>query len=540
MTALVAACGQAPAPTPAPAKPTEAPKPAAEAPKPTEAPKPAAAEPTKPAAAAAAPTNTPAAKPAEAPKPAAPAAQPTTKFGGQTVLVGGPTGPAVTSPFEKLRGEWQEKTGAKVELVTFPFADLYDKIRTTIAAGKPFADMYVHSATWAADVMGSGTLLELPKDVQERLNWNDLTPNFRNHLLKWAGKVYGIPYDGDSHMYYYRQDLITDAGHKDGFRKQYGYDLGPATTWDMYRDIAEYFTKTDWNKGGEHFGTSEAMGRKKWSFYTFFDRAAAYGKHPEDPNFFFDPDTMKPRINSPPFVKALEEWKKVVPFGPPGMVTMGYDEDRIFFPGGKAAQTYEWHDIGTLTYDPKRSTMQGKGGYGIAPGAKQVYNQKTKQWENGTGEGGINYAPGLWFGGWIMGVVKGTKVPDATFDLGVFMGNDKSMDENVMPDSGVNPSRYSHFSNMAAWTKAGFDERSAKDYLEAIKKTYEHPNAVADMRIPSVFEYYDILEQQTNSALSGQAEPKAALDAAVQQWEALTERIGRDKLQKLYREDLAI
>ena len=79
-----------------------------------------------------------------------------------------------------------------------------------------------------------------------------------------------------------------------------------------------------------------------------------------------------------------------------------------------------------------------------------------------------------------------------------------------------------------------------EDYLEAIKKTYEHPNAVADMRIPSVFEYYDILEQQTNSALSGQAEPKAALDAAVQQWEALTERIGRDKLQKLYREDLAV
>jgi multiple sugar transport system substrate-binding protein len=387
--------------------------------------------------------------------------------------------------------------------------------------------------------MGTGTLVEVPKDIQERLNWNDLTPNFRNRLLKWAGKVYGVPYDGDSHMYYYRYDLFNDAGHKDGFRKQFGYDLGPATTWDMYRDIAEYFTKTDWNKGGEHFGTVESMGRKKWSFYTFFDRAAAYGKHPDDPSFFFDPDTMKPRINSPPFVKALEEWKKVLPFGPSGMVTMGYDEDRIFFPGGKAAQTYEWHDIGTLTYDAKRSTINGVAGYGICPGAKEVYNPKTKQWEKPTGQGGINQAPGLWFGGWIMGVVKGTKVPDATFDLGVFMGNDKSMDENVLPDSGVNPSRYSHFNNMAAWTKAGFDERSAKDYLEAIKRTYEHSNAVADMRIPSVFEYYEIVEQHTNAALSGQEEPKAALDATAQQWEQLTERIGRDKLQKLYREDLS-
>jgi multiple sugar transport system substrate-binding protein len=358
--------------------------------------------------------------------------------------------------------------------------------------------------------------------------------------MKWGGKVFGIPYDGDSHMYYYRKDLIEDPKHKDAFKSKYAYDLGPAKTWDQYHDIAEYFTNTDWNAGGEHYGTIEAMGRKKWAFYTFFDRAAAYGKHPSDPNFFFDPESMKPRINTPPFVRALEEWKKVLKFGPSGMVTMGYDEDRIFFPGGKAAQTYEWHDIGTLTYDAKRSTMKGKGGYSICPGSKEVYNQKTKSWDKGTGPDGINFAPGLWFGGWTMGVTVGTKVQDAALDFAVYMGWEKSMDENVLPDSGVNPSRNSHFSNIKAWTDAGFDERSAKDYLTAIKATYEHPNAVVDPRIPAVFEYYDIVEEHINSALSGQETPQAALDAAAKQWDELTDRVGRDKVQKLYLSSLGL
>src|SRR5712691_6327364 len=122
MSVFAVACGQA-----APPAPTQAPAPAQQAP--AAAP---AATPTAAPAAAAAPTNTPA--PAAAAQPAS-----ANKFGGQTVLVGGPTGPAVTSPFEKYRGAWMERTGAKVELVTFAFADLYDKLRTTIAAGKPFA-----------------------------------------------------------------------------------------------------------------------------------------------------------------------------------------------------------------------------------------------------------------------------------------------------------------------------------------------------------------------------------------------------------------
>lgn len=463
------------------------------------------------------------------------------QFSGVTVLVGGPTGPAVTSPVEKFRHEWEERTGAKVELVTFAFADLYDKIRSSIAAGKPFADIYLFSAAWAGDVYATKTLLPVPDDIKARLNMDDLTPNFKNKLLLWQGVQYAFPYDGDSHMYYYRKDLLENPQYQKDFKDAYGYDLAPAKTWEQYTDIAEFFTKVDWNQGGEHYGTIESMGRKKWSFYTFFDQAAGLAKHPEDPNFFFDDDTMKPRINTPPFVEALENWAKRIPFGPPGMVSMGYDEDRIFFPGGQAAQTYEWHDVGTLTYDEKRSTVRGKDGSAICPGATKVYNQKTKNWEQVPT---VNFAPGQWFGGWVIGVVdvpgRAQNVTDAAMDFAVFMSTEKSMEEVVLPDSGINPSRYSHFNNLKVWVDAGYPEENAKLYLEAIKQTYEHPNAIQDMRIPGVFEYYDVLEQHTNEFLSGQVSAQKALDDAAREWEAITDRIGRDQQRAIYKADLNI
>ena len=51
--------------------------------------------------------------------------------------------------------------------------------------------------------------------------------------------------------------------------------------------------------------------------YFYFSRASAYAKHPDDPAFFFDPVDMTPKINSPAFVRALDDMIAAVPWAPP-------------------------------------------------------------------------------------------------------------------------------------------------------------------------------------------------------------------------------
>ena len=44
---------------------------------------------------------------------------------------------------------------------------------------------------------------------------------------------------------WYRSDLLSDPKEKEGFKAKYGYDLAPAQNWKQYRDIAEWFYRSD-------------------------------------------------------------------------------------------------------------------------------------------------------------------------------------------------------------------------------------------------------------------------------------------------------
>jgi ABC-type glycerol-3-phosphate transport system substrate-binding protein len=149
---ILAACGQAAPPTPAPAaaKPTEAPKPA-DAAKPAEPTKPAAAaaEPTKPAAAAAP-------KPTEAPAAAKPATS------AQQVTVRLSRFPGVGWEQDvKFVDEFQQKNpNIKVQAEDTPYGEMNKKILTQ-AATATLADMFPGHTRWNGQIRGKGIMLDL-------------------------------------------------------------------------------------------------------------------------------------------------------------------------------------------------------------------------------------------------------------------------------------------------------------------------------------------------------------------------------------------
>ncbi len=52
-----------------------------------------------------------------------------------------------------------------------------------------------------------------------------------------------------------------------------------------------------------------------FGFYFLEDRAAAYVKHPDERAWLFDPDTMKPRVNNPGWVQAIQDVMDMVAAG---------------------------------------------------------------------------------------------------------------------------------------------------------------------------------------------------------------------------------
>jgi ABC-type glycerol-3-phosphate transport system substrate-binding protein len=212
---------------------------------------------------------------------------------GVNLVVGTQVGPQIASPVQNFWPLWGEKTGGTVELQEFPFGDLFEKIRTGFISGASPFDIIIYASDWAGDIMGPGYVLEVPQKVQDQVGYDYLIPTYRDRILSWGGKVYGLPYDGDAHMMYYRRDLLTDPKWQAEFKAKYGYDLpAPPNTWKQYYDVAEFFNGKEID-GQVIWGAGTAFKRKAQSYWTYLGVAAAFAKAPDDPAYFFDPRVLK-------------------------------------------------------------------------------------------------------------------------------------------------------------------------------------------------------------------------------------------------------
>ncbi|AIQ60601.1 ABC transporter substrate-binding protein [Paenibacillus borealis] len=107
-----------------------------------------------------------------------------------------------------------EYPGIKLKTVVMPFADLHDKLQTTIAAGSGAPDvaeveMYQLNRYMAGHVLEN--LLEEPynagkyKDLVTPFNWERwMTPD--------SSELLGMPWDMTPGVYYYRADIFEELG----------------------------------------------------------------------------------------------------------------------------------------------------------------------------------------------------------------------------------------------------------------------------------------------------------------------------------------
>ena len=70
--------------------------------------------------------------------------------------------------------------------------------------------------------------------------------------------------------------------------------------------------------------------------------------------------------------------------------------------------------------------------------------------------------------------------------------------------------------------------------------SYNHPNAAIEPRIPGIFQYYSVAEDELAKTFAGQDTPRPGADNIAAAWEKLTEQIGRDKQIKLYKASLGM
>ena len=430
------------------------------------------------------------------------------KYKGSTVTIVWEAGLQALDPLNFSGPMWEKLTGIKVKVVEVQTAEMFTKIMQDYRSGAGAYDALNVIPAWMPDLAQAGALEDLDPYVQKYKYADELqkiAPTYRDNQMKVGDKIYGFPDDGDVFLMYYRKDIFGDAALQQEFKTKTGHDLAPPKTWAEFDEVGQFLTD---KLGPKTYGAS-FFRQPPYTMFMFEERFRNEGGK------FFDADSMKATINSDIGVKVLTDMRNENKFMPPGVEQFGFVENLAAFLAGQSAMTISWPPYGrwaagygtdqeVLSWVPK-STIAGKVGYALPPGGH----------------------PEL-AAGFALSVASKSKNKEAAYLFIQWLNSeDISMQRVQLPYALRDPFRDSHFTSpeyLAKWP-------DAKDYLAALGEGAK--TGLLDLSLLQTDKYEEVLRQAISKLWAGE-DPKAILDAAAGDWDAITDKIGVDKQKAVY------
>jgi len=430
---------------------------------------------------------------------------------------------------------WEAYTGAKINWIDLAQADYNARLQQSIATGTIDFDIIEMGAPFEGDVLGKGLASEMPDWVKKQIDMDDYVAYLKAPVGTWGGKTYRVSIDGDCHTFAYRKDYFGDGA------------IGGAnvpTTWQEINQVSkDLIGKEDPLTGLPAHGYLDPL--KGWGgfgFYFLENRASAYAKHPNSPAWLFEPDTMKPMVNNPAWVQAIQDVMDLIEAGAYPTDQINADPGTTAFQqflAGTGSMLMWWGDVGSSARTSDTSVVGDVVGFSVNPASDRVYNAQAGTWEETRNE-----APNMAYIGWgvyVMATVEGDeKKKKAAWSAAAHLGGkDLSLWASAYP-SGFQPYRQSHF-QFEEWEEAGYDRAYVEDYLGSNADSYNHPNAAIEPRVPGIFQYYSVAEDELAKGYAGQyGSAQETADAIAAAWEKITDQIGRDSQITVYKASLGM
>lgn len=230
--------------------------------------------------------------------------------------------------------EFEAATGAKVEVVDFPYTTLHEKALLDLTSGSGSYDVIDVASQW------DGEFAPYMTDLSEYIARDDYkTDEFIEKVFEnsgtWQGLTVGIPNASTPQLFAYRTDLLPD---------------GLPDTWEEYRELAKANTKPE--EGLYGISVSATTGQLGGVFdYVLWSMGGAWAD--EDWNVTIDSQETR---------EALMHLKEIQDYADPAILSWGTEESIKAFLDGKAAICETWPTLGLVQAadDETQSKVAGK------------------------------------------------------------------------------------------------------------------------------------------------------------------------------------
>jgi multiple sugar transport system substrate-binding protein len=431
--------------------------------------------------------------------------------------------PAMAAAIERT---WRSRSEAPLEVLQRSSADLG-------AASRLGADAVIYPSGLLGALAERGLLFPLTAEMQEEgdLRQGEVFDMLRLREVRWGESVYGVSFGSPVFLLAYRADLLEQM------------ELKPPATWDEYRRVAARLHEMR-GEDGKTAAIAEAWA-PGWSALTLLARAAPYVRHRDQYSDLFDFTSMKPLIDGPPFVRALEEMTAGIEYASPDSLKSAPHDAFRAVAEGRAAMALAWPP--PAESEPgKEFSRQVDGGEDAAPlvrwaelpGSPDVYSVSDEEWEQRQA-GEPQRIPLLSAAGRLGSVTRESSRSRAALHVLAILSAEQSR-EVAAASPATTLYRQSHMAAISNWYPAATDEEEAPSYAAAAQESLTRGVWLFSPRVPGRDRYLAALDEAVQKALKKELSPKDALAQAAKEWEAITEDFGRSEQLQAYRRSLGL
>ena len=366
-------------------------------------------------------------------------------------------------------------------------------------------------------------------DAQEYFDW--VMPAYGEFYTKWNGQRYGVMLDGDIHILHYRRNYFEDPELQRRFSQRFQRELEVPRTWPHFLQCVQFFTEELSAQGV--YGTSMVVNPPNFGWGFWMDLAASNGVN------YFD-ENMNPQINTPAAVEALDMFREIIRFGPPGGESMDLSQTIQRWQSGADVMSIWWIDLAEFTVQQQGVELAEQQGAAIVPG-----------WEQD--DGTINHkAISLWCRTGAIPRNIPDDVKEAAFHFLYRMSHPTISDEIVADEyCGSDPFGVSHYTDEAAQKYLQPNPQRGTDndlwptnagIYATFERARNHLNgglANVEVGYPQFYwegtpELADALGRNISRAVVGELTSQQALDEAAEEWVQIVQRLGIDSQRSQY------
>lgn len=384
-------------------------------------------------------------------------------------------------------------TGVDIEFVPVPVDDVNSRLILATARNAHY-DVALPATFGIPDLVEAGALR--PLDGYKKALRKD-NPQDRSDY--WLGdyyndRLYGFQTDGDVYVMFYNQSLLEDKDLAEEYSKKFGHRPQPAKTWQEADRLMEFYHRPrEGLYGGALFRTPEYIAWEYWI------RLHAKGVLPFD-------SSMRPQIQSQQGVEAAEELARASRFLVDDANRASLFDNWRTFNGGNVLCNIGWG--GSQKY-----FRSNRGNDHPA-----IVAAPTPGGDPGTKLGEFSYFN--W--GWNFSVPVTSREPELGFLFARFAVTASESTVAVRaPDGFFDPFRSEHYAD------AEISDLYGSDFLSVHRHSMQ--NSIPDLYLRGRTRYMSILSDYLLQINRREIPPQSALTSVSQQWEELTDSLGRSE-----------